>query len=212
MAAGFFVFTFASIDKPVWFMMIGMLLVGLGLGQLMQTLTIASQNSVGPRDIGVATSSSTFFRQIGGTLGTAVIFSVLFARIPQTIADAFANSRITDGMKAAMSDPSVVADPANAKILALLANGQNGGAADALNGDTSFLNAADPRLAAPFLEGFTNATVSVFWVSLAVVLVAFVLSFFLKATPLREKSALQENADDEAALLAQHAAETLTRR
>jgi len=95
-----------------------------------------------------------------------------------------------------------LADPGNAKILALFANGQAGGAADALNGDTSFLNTADPRLAAPFLEGFTNATVSVFWVSLAVVLVAFVLSFFLKATPLREKSALQENADDEAALLA----------
>jgi EmrB/QacA subfamily drug resistance transporter len=202
MAIGFYVFTFASADKPVWFMMIGMLLVGLGLGQLMQTLTIASQNSVGPRDIGVATSSSTFFRQIGGTLGTAVIFSVLFSRIPQTIADAFANTRITDGMQAAMSDPAVLADPGNAKILALFANGQAGGAADALNGDTSFLNTADPRLAAPFLEGFTNATVSVFWVSLAVVLVAFVLSFFLKATPLREKSALQENADDEAALLA----------
>ena len=202
MAIGFYVFTFASVDKPVWFMMIGMLLVGLGLGQLMQTLTIASQNSVGPRDIGVATSSSTFFRQIGGTLGTAVIFSVLFSRIPQTIADAFANTRITDGMQAAMSDPAVLADPGNAKILALFANGQSGSAVDALNGDTSFLNTADPRLAAPFLEGFTNATVSVFWVSLAVVLVAFVLSFFLKATPLREKSALQENADDEAALLA----------
>ncbi|MFP7761988.1 MDR family MFS transporter [Marisediminicola sp. LYQ85] len=65
MAAGFFYFTFATYDKPVWFLMGGMLLVGLGLGQLMQTLTIAIQNAVGPRDIGVATSSSTFFRQIG---------------------------------------------------------------------------------------------------------------------------------------------------
>jgi len=74
MAMGFFLFTFATADKPVWFMMIGMLLVGLGLGQLMQTLTIASQNSVGPRDIGVATSSSTFFRQFGGTLGVAILF------------------------------------------------------------------------------------------------------------------------------------------
>jgi EmrB/QacA subfamily drug resistance transporter len=45
-AVGFFVFTFASADKPVWFLMIGMLFVGLGLGQLMQTLTLASQNSV----------------------------------------------------------------------------------------------------------------------------------------------------------------------
>ena len=47
MSAGFLTLTNASVDKPVWFMMIGMLLIGLGLGQLMQTLTIASQNSVG---------------------------------------------------------------------------------------------------------------------------------------------------------------------
>ena len=47
---------------------------------------------------------------------------------------------------------------------------------------------------------------SIYWVGLVVVVAAFILSFFLKAAPLREKSALQENADDEAALLAQNAA------
>ena len=47
---------------------------------------------------------------------------------------------------------------------------------------------------------------SIYWVGLVVVLAAFILSFFLKAAPLREKSALQENADDEVALLAQNAA------
>ena len=208
MSAGFLLFTFASADKPVWFMMIGMLLVGLGLGQLMQTLTIASQNAVGPRDIGVATSSSTFFRQIGGTLGTAVVFSVLYSRIPDTIAAAFGTRAIVADVRAAAADPAIAANPDNAPILKLLATGQNGGSlGGALGGDTSFLNTADPRLAAPFLEAFANATVTVFWVSLAVVLVAFVLSFFLKATPLREKSALQESAEQDAAELAQAAAD-----
>jgi hypothetical protein len=47
----------------------------------------------------------------------------------------------------------------------------------------------------------------VYWVALLVVAVAFVLSFFLKAAPLRAKSALQENADNEAAIIAQEAAE-----
>ena len=56
----------------VWQISIGMVVMGLGLGQMMQTLTIASQNSVEAKDIGVATSSSTFFRQMGGTLGVAV--------------------------------------------------------------------------------------------------------------------------------------------
>jgi len=204
MSAGFLWFTFATYDKPVWFMMIGMLLVGLGLGQLMQTLTIASQNAVGPRDIGVATSSSTFFRQIGGTLGTAVIFSVLFTRIPVVLQEIFSTTATQQSLAAVASQPSVRADPANARILELL--GDPSGLGSALDGDTSFLNTADPRLAAPFLEGFATASVSVFWVSLSVVSVAFVLSFFLTATPLREKSAQQEVAEADAAVLAQTAA------
>jgi hypothetical protein len=209
MAGGFYWFTHSTYDQPVWFMMIGMLIVGLGLGQLMQTLTIASQNSVGPRDIGVATSSSTFFRQIGGTLGTAVIFSVLFTRIPETLATAFKDTGNQEAIAEAVQDPAVLADPANAGILEVYSKAASGGAVngDALSGDTSFLNGADPRLTAPFLEGFANATVTVFWVSLVVMLVAFALSFFLKATPLRAKSALQENAELDAAIDAQAAAD-----
>ena len=208
MAVGFFWLTFLTADKPLIWIMVGMLLIGLGLGQLMQTLTIAAQNSVGPRDIGVATSSSTFFRQIGGTLGTAILFSVLFTRIPQTIADAFASTSVKDGIAAAVADRKVLADPANKQILELFQQAQNGGSVgNALDGDTSFLNGSDPRLAAPFLEGFNNAAVSVYWVALAVVLIAFVLSFFLKAAPLRAKSALQENADADAAVIAQEAAD-----
>ncbi|KIU03853.1 MDR family MFS transporter [Frigoribacterium sp. MEB024] len=209
MAAGFFWFTNLSFDKPYWFMMVGMLLVGLGLGQLMQTLTIASQNSVGARDIGVATSASTFFRQIGGTLGTAVLFSVLFSRIPQTIAAAFADSSLQGRAQAALADQSVLSDPANAAILKLYqaaGNGDTSQVSGALDGNTSFLNTADRRLAAPFLDGFANAAVTVFWVALAVVLVAFVLSFFLKATPLRQKSAIDEAADDARAAVAADAA------
>jgi len=209
MALGFLWFTFATADKPVWYMMIGMFLVGLGLGQLMQTLTIAAQNSVGPRDIGVATSSSTFFRQIGGTLGVAILFSVLYTRIPVTIAAAFDNKATLAGLQAASTDPDVIADPANKGILGVLSNAASGDTSSvstALNGDSSFLNGADPRLAAPFLDGFNNAAVSIFWVALGVVLVAFVLSFFLKTSPLREKSALQENADADAASAAQAAA------
>jgi hypothetical protein len=210
MAAGFFWFTFATADKPVWYMMIGMFMVGLGLGQLMQTLTIASQNSVGPRDMGVATSSSTFFRQIGGTLGVAILFSVLYTRIPQAIADAFSDKTNLANLAAATADPEVLADPANKDILSLLANAQGGdtsAVSDSLNSDSSFLNGADPRLSAPFLQGFNDAAVMIFWVALGVVLVAFVLSWFLKTAPLRAKSALQENADNDAALAAQAAAD-----
>ena len=210
MAVGFLWFTQATADKPVWYMMIGMFLVGLGVGQLMQTLTIASQNSVGPRDIGVATSSSTFFRQIGGTLGVAILFSVLYTRIPETIAAAFTDKTTLANLAAAAGDPDVIADPANTDILGLLSSAQNGdtsAVSTSLNGDSSFLNGADPRLSAPFLQGFNDAAVSIFWVALAVVTVAFILSWFLKTSPLRNKSALQENAENDAALEAKSAAD-----
>lgn len=212
MSLGFFLFTFISADTPLWFVMVGMLLVGLGLGQLMQTLTIASQNAVGPRDIGVATSSSTFFRQVGGTLGVAVLFSVLFSRIPDTIAAAFNDSKIQSAIRAA-TDPNtekgreILQDPNNAQILDILGDPSKIGSA--LDGNTAFLTGSSPELSAPFLNGFADATVTVFWVSLVVVLVAFMLSFFLRATPLREKSAIQEVADADAAILAVRNAEMM---
>jgi hypothetical protein len=218
-----------------------MLLVGLGLGQLMQTLTIASQNSVGPREIGVATSSSTFFRQIGGTLGVAILFSVLFTRIPDTIQAAFGRGDVLRAALDAALDPAVATAPQNAAIMDQVyagivdpvtqqlpgvdladdrvragvldtvvprvqeaLGGTNGSPVGAsLDGDTSFLTGADPRLTAPFLDGFADAAVTVYLVCLAVVLVAFVLSFFLKAPPLRTKSALEEVADADAAIAAQ---------
>jgi hypothetical protein len=219
MSLGFLVFTTITSSTNYWILAGGMLLVGLGLGQMMQTLTIASQNAVGPRDIGVATSSSTFFRQVGGTLGVAVIFSVVFSTIGGKISTAFSGAAGTAAIKAA-SDPKIGGAANNAAImkkiydplLKSLASGKKpgGGATGSLDGDTSFLNTASHVLKAPFLTGFSEAMVVGFWVSLAVVLVAFVLTFFLKATPLRAKSALQEVADQDEAILATKAANTLS--
>jgi EmrB/QacA subfamily drug resistance transporter len=210
MVLGFLVLTTLKADTPYIVLGGGMLLVGLGLGQLMQTITIASQNAVGPRDIGVATSSSTFFRQVGGTLGVAVIFSVVFSKLPADIASAFKQSSIVSGMKAALADPKVLSDAGNKKIIELLTSKSGSSSiGSSLDGNTSFLNSADPRLAAPFLHGFSAAMVTGFWVSLCVVAAAFILSFFLKATPLRQKSAIQEVADQDAAMLATKNAEMM---
>ncbi|MGV1034176.1 MAG: MDR family MFS transporter [Microbacteriaceae bacterium] len=200
MALGYFWLTFEELSTPLWWVMVGMFFIGLGLGQLMQTLTIASQNSVSGKDMGVATSASTFFRQIGGTLGTAVLFSVLFSRIPDTIAAAFKDDTLMGNLVAATKDPAVIADPKNEGILQLLQTAQSGGdtsgLTDALNGNSSFLTGADSALSAPFLTGFVDASITVFWVAFAVVSVAFVLSLFFKPAPLRDVSAMQERHDE----------------
>lgn len=237
----------ADYRTPVWVIMIGMFFIGLGLGQLMQTLTLASQNSVTTRDMGVATSASTFFRQMGGTVGVAIIFSVLFSRLPDTIAAAFGKTDLVRTALDAALDPAVasaannagimdaVYDPIVGQITANLppsidlsdatARGQvvdqvmanfdpsasqgSGSIGGSLDGDTSFLNTADPSLSAPFLDGFANATVTVFWVAAVVVAVAFVLSFFLRTQPLREKSAAQEAHDARVARTAEEADELI---
>ena len=207
MIIGFYLFTQLTWDSPLWFVMIGMFVMGAGLGQLMQTLTVASQNSVGPRDIGVATSSSTFFRTMGGTAGTAILFSVLFNTIPEALKKAFETPSITAGVAKALANPKVLADPANAAILAVYKDPTQVGSS--LDGDTSFLVGANQALAKPFLVGFADATVSIYWIGLIVVTIAFILSWFLKATPLRQKSAMQEAADEDAVLLAENAAEMM---
>lgn len=141
-----------------------------------------------------------------------MIFSVLFSRIPDTLTAAFADPKLAAALKRA-TDPAtahgqaILSNPHNAHILSLLKDPSKLGSA--LDGDTAFLKTSNADLAAPFLHGFANATVTVFWVSLAVIAVAFILSFFLKATPLRTKSAQEEVADDDEMILATRAAEQM---
>ena len=66
---------------------------------------------------------------------------------------------------------------------------------DTSSSDPSFLTGADPRLTKPFLTGFNASVVSLYWVGLGVMLLAFVITWFFRVPPLRTRSALQERAD-----------------
>ena len=57
-----------------------MVVLGVGLGGVMQVLVIIVQNAVPQSELGVATSGATFFRSIGGSFGTA-IFGAIFANV-----------------------------------------------------------------------------------------------------------------------------------
>ncbi|MGV8908335.1 MAG: DHA2 family efflux MFS transporter permease subunit [Propionicimonas sp.] len=116
-ALGFLLLALMTLDKPFWYLGIAMFVVGLGLGQLMQTLTMAVQAAVEPQDMGVATSSATFFRQIGGTLGTAIMLSLLFAILPVNITASMADEQTTWHALDAALTPSVANDPANKAIM-----------------------------------------------------------------------------------------------
>src|SRR5215218_8414313 len=62
------------------------LLLGIGLGMVMQVLVIAVQNAVDYRDLGVATSGATLFRLIGGSLGTAILGAIFATRLTGNLA------------------------------------------------------------------------------------------------------------------------------
>jgi EmrB/QacA subfamily drug resistance transporter len=78
MTVGLFLLSRLSEDLPVWQTSVDALVLGFGLGMVMQVLVLAVQNSVDYEYLGVATSGTTLFRSIGGALGVA-LFGAIFA-------------------------------------------------------------------------------------------------------------------------------------
>ncbi|MFF2813732.1 MFS transporter [Streptomyces sp. NPDC058000] len=184
-------------DTPLWETMVYMLIFGLGLGGCMQTLVLAVQNAVPPQDMGVATASSTFFRQMGATAGTAIFLSVLFSTVGDKIGDAFRSAASTARFQEALKDPAVLHNPANKPVLDMLKHPGNGGSSGVLS-DSSFIQHLDPRLAEPFKRGFADSMHTVFLMGAIVVALAFLLMWFIKEVPLRQISGLQARAQAEA--------------
>lgn len=190
LAVSLFAFSRVAYDTPLWQTMIVMVFFGIGLGFNFQPLTLAVQNAVPPQQIGVATSTATFTRQIGGTIGTAVFLSILFGRLPQTIAAA------TERLSGTSEYQAALRDPANAEFAAQLAEAQASGSNTAVSSgildDSSFLGQLDERLARPFLIGFSEAMDTVFLVGAGVMVVGFLVLLLLPHVELRKGSASTE--------------------
>jgi EmrB/QacA subfamily drug resistance transporter len=183
MVIGLFLFSLIGADTPLWQIGLIMPIVGLGLGGNMQPIILATQNAVSPREIGVATSSVTFFRQMGGTLGTAVFLSILLTNLPGKIADAFRAVQGTPQFTAALA-----AHPDQAATLQSATSGNTD-----LN-DTSFISRLDPVIAHPFKVGFADATSIVFLIGTAVMVIGLIVVLFLPEVALADRSASQARA------------------
>ncbi len=95
-----------SMTTPYWQLAIYMFVMGAGLGLSMQITVTAAQNSVPRQHMGSATSTMTFFRSMGGAIGTAVYGAVLTSRLKDHLADIIPNATqaMVDGIaKAANS-------------------------------------------------------------------------------------------------------------
>jgi MFS family permease len=188
MVVGMLLMHFIGATTPFWETGIYMVIFGVGLGFVMQPITLAVQNAMSPRDIGVATSSATFFRQMGGTLGVAVFLSVLFSTVAGRITTALQEAGRTPAFRHALNDPTVLANPTNRAIAQSLRSGTHVGGS--WINDTSFIQRLDPVLAKPFQVGFSNAMDLVFLIGAGVIAIGFVLLLFLPELPLRTQSAM----------------------
>ena len=84
---GMYLLSTLTVDTGTFQTGLYMLILGAGLGLVMQVLVLAVQNSVAYEQLGVATSSATLFRSIGGSLGTAALGAIFSNRIVTELAD-----------------------------------------------------------------------------------------------------------------------------
>ncbi|WP_103354045.1 MFS transporter [Amycolatopsis sp. CA-128772] len=155
-AAGAFFFAQVDYNSALWHPLVAAAIIGLGLGQCMQTLIIAVQNA-GPRsDMGVSTASATFFRQIGGTAGVAIFLTVLFNTLLPNITKAF-GGQLPAGAGAGIGN---------------------------LSENTSGIQNLPEAIRTPVLIGFTESITTVFYIAGAVALLATVVLLFMKEIPL----------------------------
>ncbi len=160
MALGLYLLSRMDATTSVTQASLDMMVLGLGLGMVMQVLIIAVQNSVPYADLGVATSGATLFRLIGGSLGTAV-FGAIFAA----------------GLQRNLAQMLPAGTPSG------LARSGGGGLSPQM------LAALDPELRTIYITAFTDSLNTVFLVAMGIALIGFVITWFVPEHPLRESVA-----------------------
>jgi MFS family permease len=174
MTIGIMLMTRLQIDTPFWQIAIYAIFVGAGLS--MQTIVIALQNSVDFKDMGVATSSNTFFRSLGSVFGTAIFGSILTNRVSHYLQSNF--------QELATNNPAVLKGFDMTKL-------------EGISNNTAVLKTLPPEIQATALNAFVNSFHIVFWAAAPVTALGFFLALKLRETPLRtnqEYAAAREEA------------------
>jgi EmrB/QacA subfamily drug resistance transporter len=156
---GMFLMSRLGETTPAWQRGVYMFVLGSGLGLVMPVLTLAVQNALPFKDIGTGTSANLFFRNMGSSFGTALFGAILTNRLTHYVKDALGSRAGSLG---------------------------SGSSTGSLNrAQLNVLNAQHPGIEQIMLHSFVEALSVVFMVAAAIMLVAFVLSLFLKQVELR---------------------------
>ena len=93
---------------PVWTLCSYLAVMGVGLGMSMQILILIVQNSFPISQVGTATASNNYFRQIGASLGSAVVGSLFVARLTQLLTDRMPGAGSTAAGSSNSFTPAIV--------------------------------------------------------------------------------------------------------
>ena len=86
LVVGMYLLSLLGVGSAPWVASVYMLVVGVGIGLVMQVLVLVVQNDARPRDMGVATSTATFFRSVGGSFGVAIFGTIFASRLAHQLA------------------------------------------------------------------------------------------------------------------------------
>ncbi len=156
LALGLFLLSRMGVSTSFALISVYMVVVGLGVGLVMQVLVVAVQNSVPYEQLGTATATATFFRTIGGAFGVSILNAVFNNRL----FSALSMEHLPASARAVVSGSSVVVNPA---------------AIDHL----------PPAVKAPIVAAFSHSLQTVFLVAVPFAVLAFALSWLIKEIPLR---------------------------
>jgi len=186
LTVGLLLLSTMSLSTARWQTIIFMIIMGFGLGIAMPLYTLVVQNAFPANRLGVVTSATTFFRSIGGTVGIAILGSVVNNRFQgETVAQlAKLNPQLAARIPAAMlsnlNPQALVNTQAQAAIKATI-QAQGAPAAVAQTVLNTLLDAMRPALAV--------ATTEAFLIGGSVLVVAIVATAFLREIPLRKSNA-----------------------
>lgn len=102
LASGFYLLSLFEANTQYWIESIYMTITGLGLGLSVQVIILATQNSVDFKDLGTATSAVTFFRTMGGAIGTSFFGNILINRLSFNLARTMGSAAGTSSATAAV--------------------------------------------------------------------------------------------------------------
>lgn len=139
-----------QVDTATWQYSLLFGLLGIGFGMTSQVLVLAAQNAVERQDIGVATSTATFMRQMGGTFGAALFGTILSGTLTSNLIAAF-----PQGLPADVD-------------------------AEAITGSPAAIAALPDEVKVPVIDAFVDAIQVTFTSAVPIAIVALILALFLK--------------------------------